>query len=133
MTIIILVLKNYKLFITKFKSYNLDDYKFNEWLKLHNPIRIGKKYNNETIEYLHTKYCRSYGINNVRSDLYSNVLLNDNDIKNINYNILEYNKYRSNTSIYFMDFLFNIPHNDSDDESELFNDDDWYDTDYDDD
>jgi hypothetical protein len=129
MTIIILVLKNYKLFITKFKSYNLDDYKFNEWLKLHNPIRIGKKYNNETIEYLHTKYCRSYGINNVRSDLYSNVLLNDNDIKNINFNILEYNKYRSNTSIYFMDFLFNIPHNDSDDESELFNESDCYDTD----
>jgi hypothetical protein len=32
-----------------------------------------------------------------------------------------------------MDFLFNISHNDSDDESELFNDDDWYDTDYDDD
>jgi hypothetical protein len=133
MTIIILVLKNYKLFITKFKSYNLDDYKFNEWLKLNNPIRIGRKYNNETIEYLHTKYCRSYGINNVRSDLYSNVLLNDNDIKNINYNILEYNKYRSNTSIYFMDFLFNIPHNDSDDESELFNESDCYDTDYDDD
>ena len=133
MTIIILVLKNYKLFITKFKSYNLDDYKFNEWLKLNNPIRIGRVHNYETIEYLHTKYCRSYGMKNVRSDLYSNVLLNDNDIKNINYNILEYNKNRSNTSIYFMDFLFNIPHNDSDDESELFNESDCYDTDYDDD
>ena len=130
--ILILVLKNNKLFITKFKTSNLNDYKFNDWLMLHEPIRIGREYSDKTIEYLHTKYCQSYGIENVRSDMYSNINLTDIDIKNINDNISEYIENKSNTSIYYMDILFNIPYDESDNESELFNDSDWYNTDSDD-
>ena len=123
--ILILILRDYKLFITKFISHNLDDYNFIDWLKLHKPIRIGREYNDEQIEYLHTKYCKSYGIENVRSDMYSNLNLSDLDIKNITNNILEYNKNKSNTSIYYLDTLFGIPHNSSDDESEIFIESDW--------
>jgi hypothetical protein len=131
MTYIILVLTNNKIFITTLISYNLNDYKFNDFLNLYKPIRISREYHTETIDFLYSKYCRTYGIENVRCDIYPNIILSNNDIKNININISEYTKNRNKTSIYFLDTIFGLSYNSSDDESDILNDSECYNTDSD--
>jgi hypothetical protein len=133
MAIVLLILKKNKIFITKLISNNLIDYRFNDWLKLYNSIKIYKIFYDKTIDYLTYKYMNEYGIDNVRSDLYYSIKLTDNEIKNINDNIFKYIKSKNNKkSIYVLDILFNIPYSSSDDESDLFNESDWYNTDSDD-
>jgi hypothetical protein len=129
MTIVLLILRKNKIFITNLIYNNLIDYRFNDWLKLYNPINIYKMFYDKTIDYLTYKYMNEYGIDNVRSDLYFNIKLKDNEIKNINDNIFKYIKSKDNKkSIYMLDILFNIPYSTSDDESDLFNESDWYNT-----
>ena len=133
MAIVLLILKENKIFITNLIYNNLIDYRFNDWLKLYNPIKIYKIFYDKTIDYLTYKYMNEYGIDNVRSDLYFNIKLKDNEIKNINDNIFKYVKSKDNKkSIYMLDILFNMPYSTSDDESDLFNESDWYNTDSDD-
>jgi len=127
MTFIVLVLKNNKLFITKFISYVISDYNFNEWLKLNEPIRVGREHHEESIDQLTTKYMFSYDIENVRSDKYSNINLTDDELNKINNEIEEYKNNKSTDSVYVMDSFFGIPYDSSDDDSDLFdNDTDYY-------
>ena len=112
---ILILLNNKKLYITNSTSYAK-----NKWLKLYNPIKVIKEFNNSNIERLTIKYMYNYGINNVRSDIYPKVDLTDSEISKINKDIEEYNKTKYKESPYMMDKLMGLKYASDDDESDIF-------------
>ena len=113
---ILLLLNNKKLYITN----STKPYAKNKWLKLYNPIKVIKEFNNSNIEKLTIKYMFNYGIKNVRSDIYPRVELTDSELLKINKDIEEYNKTKYRESPYMMDKLMGLKYASDEDESDVF-------------
>ena len=116
----ILLLKSKKLYITHLTSYNLTDYINNDWLKKYHPIEIVREYDqNRNFKRLLIKYIIDYSIENVRGGKYTNIILTEEEIKQINVDIEKYNLSKNTKqSPYLMDNIFGLHHNTSDDDSE---------------
>jgi hypothetical protein len=119
---ILILLNNKKLYITNSTSYinYSKSYAKNKWLKLYNPIKVIKEFNDSNIEKLTIKYMYNYGIKNVRSDIYPKVDLTDSEISKINKDIEEYNKTKYKESPYMMDKLMCLKYASDDDDSDIF-------------
>ena len=113
---ILILLNNKKLYISNSKSSNSN----NKWLKLYNPIKVIKEFNNSNIEKLTIKYMYNYGVKNVRSDIYPRVELTDTELSKIKKDIDEYNKTKYKDSPYMMDRLFGLHYASDDEESDVF-------------
>lgn len=116
----IILLKSKKLYITHLTSYNLTDYINNDWLKKYHPIEIVREYDqNRNFKRLLIKYIIDYSIENVRGGKYTNIILTEEEIKQINVDIEKYNLSKNTKqSPYLMDNIFGLHHNTSDDDSE---------------
>ena len=116
----IILLKSKKLYITHLTSYNLSDYINNDWLKKYHPIEIVREYDqNRNFKRLLIKYIIDYSIENVRGGKYTNIILTEEEIKQINVDIEKYNLSKNTKqSPYLMDNIFGLHHNTSDDDSE---------------